>query len=176
MSQQDRQRLLEELAEPVCASYGVELVEIRQTQGRGGWTLQVVIDRPRSDGKPGSDVTLEDCTGVSRDLSTALDVHEDLLPGAYHLEVSSPGIERPLVKLADFERFAGREIALKTFGPIAPTPVGPTDASPSAKPKRSFQGTLKGVVEGALVELDENGVVVRIPHGEIARANLVHRF
>jgi len=91
MSQQDRQRLLEELAEPVCASYGVELVEIRQTQARSGWTLQVVIDRPRSDGKPGSDITLEDCTGVSRDLSTALDVHEDLLPGAYHLEVSSPG-------------------------------------------------------------------------------------
>ncbi|MCB9619555.1 MAG: ribosome maturation factor RimP [Sandaracinus sp.] len=168
MSNQDRQRLLEELAEPVCASYGVELVEVRQTQARGGWTIMVVIDRPRSDGKPGSDVTLEDCTGVSRDLSTALDVHEDLLPGAYHLEVSSPGIERPLVKLADFTRFAGREIAVKTFGPLEP--------SPGAKPKRSFQGTLVGVAEGALVEVDENGVVVRIPHGEIARANLVHRF
>ena len=178
MSQQDRQRLLEELAEPVCASYGVELVEIRQTQARSGWTLQIVIDRPRSDGKPGSDITLEDCTGVSRDLSTALDVHEDLLPGAYHLEVSSPGIERPLVKLADFTRFAGREIAIKTFGPIEPAPASavPGASAKPTKPKRSFQGTLIGVAEGAVIELDENGVVVRIPHGEIARANLVHRF
>ena len=173
MSQQDRQRLLEELAEPVCAAYGVELVEVRQVQARGGWTLQVVIDRARSDGKPGSDVTLEDCTGVSRDLSTALDVHEDLVPGQYNLEVSSPGIERPLVKIADFTRFAGREIAIKTFGPIEPS--ASTDGK-GQKPKRSFQGMLIGVAEGAVVELDENGVVVRIPHGEIARANLVHRF
>lgn len=168
MSTQDRQHLLESLAEPVCASYGVELVEVRQTQTRGGWTLMVVIDRPRSDGKPGSDVTLEDCTGVSRDLSTALDVHDDLLPGSYHLEVSSPGLERPLVKLADFTRFTGREVAIKTFGPQEP--------GPGAKPKRTFQGTLVGVTEDATVELEESGVVVRIPHGEIARAHLVHRF
>lgn len=168
MNQQDRQTLLEELAEPVCAAHGCELVEIRQIQGRGGWTIQVMIDRPRDDEREGSGVTLEECTGVSRDLSDALDVHEEQLPGKYHLEVSSPGLERPLVKLHDFERFSGKEIKLKTHVPIS------LEGAP--KPRKSFQGKLLGVADGRLVQLDQDGVTVSIPHDSIARANLVYRF
>jgi ribosome maturation factor RimP len=110
----------------------------------------------------GSGVSLEDCTGVSRDVSTTLDVHEDLIPsGEYRLEVSSPGLERPLVKLADFERFSGREVNVRTQTPI--------------EQQRRFRGTLLRVV-GQSIELDQDGKVLLIPHGDIARANLVYRF
>ncbi|MBX3251383.1 MAG: ribosome maturation factor RimP [Myxococcales bacterium] len=168
MANQEREERLTELAEAVCAAHRVDLVEVRWTRARQGWTIQVVIDRARTDGKDGSDITLDDCTGVSRDLSTALDVHEDLVPGQYNLEVSSPGLERPLVKLSDFERFVGREVKVRTYAPVA---QGEGD-----KGKKVFQGVLAGVAEGAFVELEEAGVRVRVRHADIARAHLVHRF
>ena len=82
--------------------------------------------------------------------------------------MSSPGLERPLVKLPDFERFSGKEIMLKTHVPIS--------IKGAAKPRKSFQGLLLGVSDGHLVRLDEDGVIVSIPHDSIARANLVFRF
>ncbi|UCF46692.1 MAG: ribosome maturation factor RimP, partial [Myxococcales bacterium] len=91
-----------------------------------------------------------------------LDVHEDALPaGSYRLEVSSPGLERPLVKLADFERFSGREIKVRTRTAI--------------EQQRRFHGKLLGVVDRA-IELDQDGKVLLIPHADIAQANLVYRF
>ena len=124
--------------------------------------IRVIIDREVSDVEVGSGVSLEDCTGVSRDVSTALDVHEDLLLfGAYRLEVSSPGLERPLVKLADFERFSGREVKVRTQSPI--------------ERQRRFRGKLLRVVDQS-IELDQDGKVFLIPHAEIAQANLVYRF
>ncbi|MCB9627294.1 MAG: ribosome maturation factor RimP [Sandaracinaceae bacterium] len=159
---------LEAIIEPVCLAHGVELVEVRHVPQKGAAVIRITIDRARSDGKDGSDITLTDCTDVSRDVSAALDVHEDELPGAYHLEVSSPGLERPLVKPADFGRFAGREVALRTL-----TPVGPSK-------QRKFQGLLKGYVlldDGAeFVELNVNGSELRIPFDTITQANLVYRF
>lgn len=162
---QRRQEEIESLAEPVCAAHGVELVEVRQIRNKSGWTLQVTIDRERADGKPGSGVTLKDCTAVSRDLSTALDVHEDLIPGAYHLEVGSPGPERPLVKLDDFIRFSGNEIRVRTRDPL---PFGEAT-------RRNFQGPLLGV-SGADIRLDLEGTEFLIPHQAIERAHLVPRF
>ena len=112
--------------------------------------------------RPDTRTSLEDCTAVSRDASTALDVHEDLLPaGGYRLEVSSPGLERPLVKLTDFERFAGHEVKVKTRTPI--------------DKQRRFRGRLRGVVDQS-IELEDGDKVVHIPHGDIAQANLVYRF
>lgn len=147
---------------PVCRAHGVELVQLRVTAGRGGQGLvQVIIDRERPDGGDGSGVTLEDCTSVSRDLSTALDVHEELIPGSYRLEVSSPGLERPLVRLADFERFKGREAEIRVKTP--------------REGRRKFQGKLLGVA-GEEIEIEQDGSPVRIPHEQIDRANLVHRF
>ena len=135
---------------------------------KDGAVVRITIDRARVDGKDGSDITLTDCTDVSRDVSAALDVHEDVLPGAYHLEVSSPGLERPLVKPADFERFAGREVSVRTLVPLEGTK------------QRKFQGDLKGFArseDGAeFVELNVNGSELRIPFDSITQAHLVYRF
>jgi ribosome maturation factor RimP len=142
----------------------VELVDLRCLREPAGMVIRVIIDREVPGVEVGSGVSLEDCTGVSRDVSTTLDVHEDLIPsalGAYRLEVSSPGLERPLVKLADFERFSGREVNVRTQTPI--------------EQQRRFRGKLLRVV-GQSIELDQDGKVLLIPHGDIAQANLVYRF
>ena len=153
---------LEQLIDPICRAHRVELVDVRHLREPGGAVIRVIIDREVPGVEVGSGVSLEDCTAVSRDVSTALDVHEDLLPsGSYRLEVSSPGLERPLVKLADFERFSGREVKVKTRASI--------------DKRRRFCGTLLGVVEQS-VELEQDGQVLRIPHEEIAQAHLVYRF
>jgi len=153
---------LEQLIDPICRAHGVELVDVRYLREPKGAVIRVIIDRAVPGTEVGSGVSLEDCTAVSRDVSTSLDVHEDLLPsGAFRLEVSSPGLERPLVKLADFERFSGREVKLRTQTPI--------------ERQRRFRGKLLRVVDQS-IELDQDGKVVLIPHADIAQANLVYRF
>jgi ribosome maturation factor RimP len=153
---------LEQLIEPICRAHGVELVDVRYLREPGGAVIRVIIDREAPGLDVGSGVSLEDCTAVSRDVSASLDVHDDVLPqGGYRLEVSSPGLERPLVKLADFQRFSGREVKVRTRSPIGR--------------QRRFHGKLLGVVDQS-IELDQDGQVLLIPHEEIARANLVYRF
>jgi ribosome maturation factor RimP len=153
---------LERLIDPICRAHGVELVEVRCLREPAGMLLRVIIDRDVPSLEAGSGVSLEDCTGVSRDVSTTLDVHDELLPSeGYRLEVSSPGLERPLVKLADFERFSGREVKVRTQTPI--------------ERQRRFRGKLLRVVDQS-IELDQDGKVLLIPHAEIAQANLVYRF
>ena len=138
------------------------MVDVRYLREPAGAVIRVIIDRDLPGVEVGSGVSLEDCTGVSRDVSTALDVHGDLLPsGAFRLEVSSPGLERPLVKLADFERFSGREVKVRTQTPI--------------EQQRRFCGKLLRVVDQS-IELDQDGKVLLIPHADIAQANLVYRF
>jgi ribosome maturation factor RimP len=152
------------LAEPICAVHGVELVDVRSLSAPKATTYRVVIDRerPADDPKPGSAICVTDCQNVSRDLSTAMDVHEEMFASVeYRLEVSSPGIERPLVRLGDFEKFTGREAKIKTFGPV--------------DGRKSFAGRLLGV-EGDAVSLEIDGKTLSIPHESIAKANLVHRF
>lgn len=153
---------LEQIIDPICRAHGVELVEVRYLREPKGAVIRVIIDRDVPGIEVGSGVSLEDCTAVSRDVSTSLDVHEDLLPsGAFRLEVSSPGLERPLVKLADFERFSGREVKLRTQTPI--------------ERQRRFHGKLLRVVDQS-IELDQDGKVLLIPYADIAQANLVYRF
>lgn len=153
---------LQQLIEPICLSHGVELVDVRYLREPKGAVIRVIIDRAVPGLEVGSGVSLEDCTAVSRDVSTSLDVHQDVLPsGAFRLEVSSPGLERPLVKLSDFERFSGHEVKVKTETPI--------------DRQRRFRGTLVRVVDQN-IELDQDGKVLSIPHAVIAKANLVYRF
>ena len=124
------------LIEPVCAHAGYELVDVRFVMEPGGWVLRVSIDRvwPDDTTQP-DDVDLDDCERVSRELSAVLDV-EDPIPQAYSLEVSSPGIDRPLVTPAHFRRFKGAEIkATLTRG--VPTPMG--------SERKNFRGILDGV-------------------------------
>jgi ribosome maturation factor RimP len=152
---------LEPIIDPICRAHGVELVLVRCLREPSGMAIRIIIDRDAPGAEVGSGVSLEDCTGVSRDVSTALDVHDDLLPsGGYRLEVSSPGLERPLVKLTDFERFSGREVDVKTQTPI--------------ERQRRFHGKLLRVVDQS-IELDQDGNVLLIPHADIAQANLVYR-
>lgn len=152
---------LTELAAPICARHGVELVDVRLVTEHGEHVARIVIDRERADGLPGSAVSLEDCQGVSRDLSAKIDEDPEVVPGAFRLEVSSPGLERPLVRLADYDRFVGREAKIKVFKPI--------------NGQRTFDGVLLGT-DGADVRIDCAGTTVVVPHGEITKAHLVHRF
>jgi ribosome maturation factor RimP len=111
---------LRKLLEPVAVSHGVRLVDVEWTTAAGGRVLRVVIERPGAVEAAGTQggVTLADCVGVSRDASTVLDV-EDLIPCRYQLEVSSPGLDRPLCSGEDFERHVGRLVKVRLREPAA---------------------------------------------------------
>ncbi len=152
---------LRQVAEPVCAAHGVDLVDARFVTEHG-FVLKVLIERPGSDLKSGAGVSLDVCKWVSRDLSTALDVAEHITPeGAYRLEVGSPGLDRPLFSLSDFARFAGEKVRIQTHRSVGG--------------RRRFSGTLLGV-DGDEIKLDQDGQVLTVQHSEIAKANLVYRF
>jgi ribosome maturation factor RimP len=99
---------LYEIIEPITADYGLELVEVQYRQEEHGWVLRVIIYK--KDG-----VSLDDCSRVSRETAHVLDV-EDVIPYKYHLEVSSPGLDRPLVTPRDFERNLGEKIKITLAG------------------------------------------------------------
>src|SRR5580692_8853402 len=116
------------LAEPLARSLGLELVDIEYLREGPSWILRVFIDKPGG-------VNLDDCSTFSHALGPALDV-DDVVGTTYSLEVSSPGLERPLKKPKDFERFAGKRIKIKTFAPFMPTPgrdAGATRSGPGQK-------------------------------------------
>jgi len=143
---------------------GYELVELERAGSRTRPVLRVRIDRPESAG--GHGISVEDCARVSRALQPFLDARPEL-PEHYVLEVSSPGVERPLVRRQDWERFTGREIAVKGTGPLAGR-------------GRRLEGTLLGLVtadgeERVRLQLAD-GTVVEIPRDQIARAHLVFRW
>ncbi|CAN5726920.1 MAG: ribosome maturation factor RimP [Gemmatimonadetes bacterium] len=149
---------------------GFELVDMERAGSANRPILRLRIDRP--DSTPESGVTLEDCTHVSRALEAYLDEQETELGSRYVLEVSSPGVERPLVRRRDWERFHGREVALHGKSALAGR-------------SRRLEGTLLGLVgeEGAEGEQGERVVVrladgeeVEVPRAEITRAHLVHRW
>jgi len=147
-----RERLLG-LLEPAVEALGYELVELEFHGQGGGSLLRLYIDRAQG-------VTLDDCEQVSRQVSAVLDV-EDPLPGAYTLEVSSPGLDRPLRKQADYARFAGRQAKLELLLPRAG--------------RRRYTGTLKGLdADEVLIEVD--GEIQRLPLAEIAKARLVPEY
>ena len=95
------------VADRVVQSHGLELFDVQLRRESSGWVVRVFIDKPGPSGTPEDSVGVEDCAVVSREISTILDV-EDPLDRAYTLEVSSPGLDRPLRDARDFERFTGR--------------------------------------------------------------------
>jgi ribosome maturation factor RimP len=144
------------LLEPVLARDGYELVEVEWTRSGGRWALRLFIDRP-------SGVGIDDCQAVSRTVEPILDV-EDLIGPAYDLEVSSPGLDRPLRKPEHFDRYAGQRVVVKAFGPLEGT-------APGSPARKGWTGTLLGFEDGH-VKVDVEGTLHRIPHGRIARAHL----
>ena len=144
------------IAAPLAAGEGLELVDVELAGGGGRTTLRLYIDR-------NGGVSLDDCTSVSRAVSAALDV-EDPIQGAYDLEVSSPGLDRPLRTPEHFQDFAGEEVRVKAFGPIA-----------ELENRKNFHGTLRGFEDGrVLVEVD--GKLFRVPREQIAKAHLEARL
>jgi ribosome maturation factor RimP len=144
-----------ELAEPLLAHQGYELVDLEYLREGPRWVLRLFIDKPGG-------ISLDDCQDVSRNLSAALDV-EDFIENTYALEVSSPGIERPLRKPEHFERFSGELAVVKTFAPVG------------VPPRKNFKGRILGL-EGPELRLETDGAEYRIPLDRIARAHLAFDF
>lgn len=143
------------LAEPVLAGMGFRLVRVKMS----GPTLQIMAERP--DGT----FSIDDCEAVSRALSPLLDV-EDVISARYHLEVSSPGIDRPLVRASDFEAWAGHEAKIEMAVPVAG--------------RKRFKGTLEGYHDGEVRLFIENPegatkdpVLIGVPFADIGEAKLV---
>lgn len=147
----DRTRQIEDLIVPSLRDLGYELVRV-MLRGRERPTLEVMAER--LDRAP---MTVDDCAEISRAVSALLDV-EDPLPGSYVLEVTSPGLDRPLVKPDDYVRFAGLEARIETVAPI--------------DGRRRFKGRLAGL-EGDAVRLDAGGTPVALPLSAIRKAKLV---
>ena len=144
---------LTELLQPVVVGLGYELYGIEYL-GQGKYSvLRLYIDQEEG-------ITLEDCERVSRQLSAVLDV-EDPISGNYTLEVSSPGMDRPLLQRDHYERFSGEQIKLKTMRPI--------------EGRSRYAGLLQGV-QGDDVILEVDGETVTIPLDAINQARLVPQF
>jgi len=139
-----------EIAEQAAIDHGVELVHAEVAGPDGHPIVRLFIDKPGG-------VTHDDCSRVSHQLSTVLDV-EDFIHSAYVLEVSSPGLERGLYKRADYERFAGRPAKIKARSPI--------------NGQRNFRGRILGVEDDRVVLLDLTSGRTEIPLEGIVKANL----
>ena len=139
-----------EIAERVALDHGLELVHAEAAGPEGKPILRIFIDKPAG-------VTHEDCAEISLHLGTVLDV-EDFIHTPYTLEVSSPGLERGLYKLQDFERFAGRQAKVKSRQPI--------------KGQRNFRGQIVGVEGDIIVFEDKTSGRVSLPFDFIVKANL----
>ncbi|HYR19509.1 MAG TPA: ribosome maturation factor RimP, partial [Myxococcales bacterium] len=144
------------IAAPLAAGEGLELVDVELAGAGGRTTLRLYIDR---DGG----VSLDDCSSISRAVSAALDV-EDPIQGAYDLEVSSPGLDRPLRTPEHFSKYAGENVRVKAYGPIA-----------EAENRKTFAGTLRGLEEGRAV-IDVDGKLFRVPLEQIAKAHVEPRL
>jgi len=150
-----------EVAARVAGTHGLEIFDVQFRREAGGMVLRVRLDRPGPAASAEECVSVEDCAHVSRDLSAVLDV-EELIPTAYTLEVSSPGLDRPLRHADDYRRFTGRCAKLV----VRPAVDGQT----------FFRGRIGGL-EGSEVLVDEdNGKRHRVPLDAITRANLEVEF
>jgi ribosome maturation factor RimP len=149
------------IAERVAASRGLEIWDIQSRREAAGHIVRVFIDRPGPAATPDESVSIEDCEQVNRELSTILDV-EDPLPFAYTLEVSSPGLDRPLRGADDYRRFAGR--------------LAKIVVSEAVDNQKAFAGRLRGLEENDVLLEGPSGRVHRLPVGLITRGRLDVEF
>ena len=142
---------IQEIAERVATSAGLEVVEVQMLGGGGARMVRIFIDKPLG-------VTHADCELVSQQVGTILDV-EDVVPGArYTLEVSSPGVERKLTKPGDFERFVGQKVKVVLRDPV--------------ENQRHWVGALTSFAEGIVTLEPSPGRTVRFPLDQVDKANL----
>jgi len=141
---------LTSLVQPIVEDLGYEFVGLEYSSNPKNPALVLYIDK--DDG-----IAVEDCETVSREIAALLDV-EDPIPGNYVLEVSSPGLDRPLFNLAQFEQFKGEVASVSLFAP--------------SSGRRKFKGRILGI-EDDLVRIDQDGIEVKLEFGNIAKARLV---
>ena len=141
-----------ELIKPSVSAMGYDFVRA-SLNGNRRQTLQIMVERIDR-----AEMTVEDCAKVSRSVSALLDV-EDLISEAYDLEVSSPGIDRPLVRLSDFQRFSGFEARIELKDLV--------------DGRKRLRGTLLGVGDNKIVTIDSKGDGISVPYSEIKTAKLV---
>ena len=162
------------IADRVAASGGLEVLDVEFLGGGKARMLRVFLDKPAAGNDPLAGVTHEDCATFSREFGTILDV-EDVMPGSYTLEVSSPGLDRKLVKPSDFTRFTGSRMKLVTREPV--------------NNNRHFEGRLENFQDGRLtLDLsvashksrkkmgDAAGKKIEIDFANVEKANLVPEF
>jgi ribosome maturation factor RimP len=147
------------LTEPYVRDAGFDLIEVVFGRESSGWVLRLFIDAPV--GGSVTTVSHDDCARVSRDVSAALDV-ADSIPHAYQLEVSSPGLDRPLRREGDFARFAGQNARIKMSD----------DGGGGVDGRRNFSGKIRGAKDGH-VEIECDGRSYQLPIEGIAKANLI---
>jgi ribosome maturation factor RimP len=140
---------IEEIAERVAQSEGIELVEVEVKGGGKNQFVRISIDKPGG-------VSHADCELISQQVGTILDV-EDVVPGHYTLEVSSPGVERKLLKPRDYERFQGKKAKITLRAPV--------------ENQRHWEGILAGYADG-MIGLDTNGRRIRFPFEQVEKAQL----
>ena len=141
---------VKELAEPVLAQKGMELIDVEYKMEYGRWILRLFIDK--SEG-----ITVDDCGDVSRELGTILDV-KNIITHAYNLEVSSPGLDRVLTREYDFLKYKGKKVKIKTKQPISG--------------RRNFSAVLDDFKEGMVLLIDSEGKKWEIPFNDIKKAKL----
>jgi ribosome maturation factor RimP len=140
----------ESILGPLLKAEGFSLVAVDYKWEQRGWVLRVYVDKEGG-------VTLDDCARVSWEFGQLLDV-EDMIPTSYRLEVSSPGLDRPLKKEADFVKYSGRRVRIKTKDQVSG--------------RRNFKGDLLGCAEGKVMVQVEGSEVFTIPFSSILKANL----
>jgi ribosome maturation factor RimP len=145
---------LTELLAPIVADMGLECLGVEYSPSHGNSLVRVYIDAA------GRAVTVDDCEAVSRQVSATLDVH-DPVQGRYTLEVSSPGLDRPLFTPEQFARFVGQTAKVEVNLPL--------------NGRRRFNGPIRGV-EGDTIVLEQDGAAVRLAHDNIHKAKLVAEF
>ena len=139
-----------DIGHEIVEAKGFELIDVEFVKESGNWYLRYYIDKPGG-------VFLEDCEHVSKFLGELLD-REDPIPYSYVLEVSSPGVERPLMKKADFDRFKGNYVRIKTFLKI--------------NGQKNFVGELKGLQNDSMALQTDEGEMINISLKDISKANL----
>ena len=159
MSKVDVASRIMDLSQPLLASQGLELVELEYKKEGRDMVVRLFIDREGG-------INLDDCAAVSRELSELLDV-EDVIPGNYTLEVSSPGLNRPLKKPSDYERYRGRLVKVRTFDLLA---------DDGGNLRKTFLGELLGLENGVVQLRLTEGQAAAIPLDKVAKANLEFEF
>lgn len=146
---------VQQIVRPVLNNQGLELVDVEYVKEGGDWFLRIFIDNENSD------VNIGDCENISRIVSDLLDT-EDPIAQAYNLEVSTPGIERPLKKLADFKKIQGKLAYIKTYAPI--------------NGQKEFAGKITKTEDNNIFIKTDKEEIIKISYNSIAKANLTNKL